>query len=430
MARKKFRHAPRLDESTERTYSEYVLNQALPETTRTELLRLIRGGEDTYLELKLTLSNSEKIAQEIVAMANTDGGTMIFGVTDTFLVQGVRSTDRVQEELQRICRQDIVPPILPLIESVAFDSGKIVVALEIRGKNRPYRTSDGRVFVRIGNQKREAEKQELENLISQARPLGYENLPVFDFDSKDIDEAVLWGFVSAFATGAKERKAYDTEQVLKRDLLLAVSSGDRFIPTVAGVLLFGKDGSVAESVPQSSFILKRESGSSDGGYQMVEQMTCRGNMLSQFDQASAFIERFADLHKHKSAAAVGGETPVAKRPAFHLYAVREALANLLMHRDFAMPDQSTELTITDDAILFVNPRRTNGFSPPAAKAIRFGITQRINPQLVSVFSRREYGTNLPNGGLPMVLKQSELFSNKKPELTISNDQFRLKLFSK
>jgi predicted HTH transcriptional regulator len=60
-----------------------------PATTRTELLRLIRGGEDTYLELKVKLSNSERIAQGIVALANTDGGTIIFGVNDQLRIEGV-----------------------------------------------------------------------------------------------------------------------------------------------------------------------------------------------------------------------------------------------------------------------------------------------------------------------------------------------------
>ncbi|MDQ3713508.1 MAG: ATP-binding protein, partial [Acidobacteriota bacterium] len=77
MPRKKFRYSQRSESSTERSFQEYIQNQPAPQTTRTELLRLIRGGEDTYLELKVKLSNSEKIAKGIVALANTDGGTMI-----------------------------------------------------------------------------------------------------------------------------------------------------------------------------------------------------------------------------------------------------------------------------------------------------------------------------------------------------------------
>ena len=102
MPRRKFRHSQRFESPTERSFQEYILNTPQPLTTRSELLRLIRGGEDTYLELKVKLSNSERIAQGIVALANTAGGTIIFGVSDQLRVEGVVNSEAVQEELVRI----------------------------------------------------------------------------------------------------------------------------------------------------------------------------------------------------------------------------------------------------------------------------------------------------------------------------------------
>ena len=117
-------------------------------------MRLIRGGEDTYLELKVKLSNSERIAQGIVALANTDGGTIIFGVNDQLRIEGVSNPEWVLQELGRICREDVVPPVVPLMDVIAFDSGKRVVALDVHGKRRPYRTRDGRFYLRFGSEKR------------------------------------------------------------------------------------------------------------------------------------------------------------------------------------------------------------------------------------------------------------------------------------
>ena len=124
MPRRRFRHSPRFDTPAERSHQEYLHNQSAQITTRTELLRLIRGGEDTYLELKLKLSNPERITQGIVALANTDGGTIIFGVNDQLRIEGISNPEDVQQEINRICRDEIVPPILPLIDCIAFDSGK------------------------------------------------------------------------------------------------------------------------------------------------------------------------------------------------------------------------------------------------------------------------------------------------------------------
>src|SRR3712207_7847721 len=50
------------------------------------------------LELKVKLSNPEKIAQEIVALANTGGGTIVFGVNDQMRVEGVDDAEMVRSE--------------------------------------------------------------------------------------------------------------------------------------------------------------------------------------------------------------------------------------------------------------------------------------------------------------------------------------------
>src|SRR6476646_6354366 len=129
MARRKFRRSPRFETPEERSFQEYLSNQPAQMTTRSELLRLIRGGEDTFLELKVKLSNSERIAQGIVAHANTAGGMIVFGVNDQLRIEGVSNPEWVQEELGRICREEVVPPIVPILDTIAFDSGKRVVAL-------------------------------------------------------------------------------------------------------------------------------------------------------------------------------------------------------------------------------------------------------------------------------------------------------------
>src|SRR6476469_4784819 len=202
MARRKFRHSPRFETQDERSFNEYLLNQPTQATTRTELLRLIRGGEDTYLELKVKLSNSERIAQGIVALANTDGGTIIFGVTDQLRIEGVNNPEWVQQELMRICREEIVPSIVPMIDTIAFDSGKRVVALDIDGKKRPYRTRDGRFYLRFGAEKREVARDELSAWLDEIRPLGFENIPLYDVTEEDFDDSLLWSFANEFEDNA------------------------------------------------------------------------------------------------------------------------------------------------------------------------------------------------------------------------------------
>jgi len=428
MPRRKFRNSQKFDYSGERSFQEYILNQPAPQTTRTELLRLIRGGEDTYLELKVKLSNSERITQGIVALANTAGGTMVFGVTDQLRVEGVSNPEGVQEELARICREEIFPPIVPLIDSIAFDNGRRVVVLDIEGKRPPYRTRDGRFYIRIGEEKREISRVELSDWLDEIRPLTYENIPLAGATENDFDDALLWSFAGAFEDDVLGKNIYQTADFLKKDLLLAVGNLEEFLPTVAAVLLFGKNDKVAGFVPRSAVTVARFSGD-NGNAQVVEQVELQGNLLTLYETILQFITRYCDLLKDKPRkSAVEKNTPVQPRGNYHLYAVREAVANILIHRDLALRDIPSRILIYDNAIEFINPRRTNGFVPPASRAIRYGITQRTNPQIASIFSRREYGTSVPAGGLPMLLRQSRQFSGRRSELYTSNDEFKLKIY--
>ncbi|MCA1640151.1 MAG: putative DNA binding domain-containing protein [Acidobacteria bacterium] len=382
MPRRKFRNTQRFETPNARSFQEYILNEPAPSTTRTELLRLIRGGEDTYLELKVKLSNSEKIAKGIVALANTDGGTMIFGVSDQLRVEGVRNPEEVQEELSRICREEIFPPLMPLLDCIAFDNGRRIVVLDV----------------------------------------------IQNVTENDFDDALLWSFANAFDDELLGKNLYQTGDFLKKDLLLAVGNSDEFMPTVAAVLLFGKNEKVAEFVPHSKIMLVRFSGE-NGNSQMVEKIELQGNLLSLYESSLQFINRYCDLLKEKPGKSpLNNKSPIRARGNYHLFSIREAVANALVHRDLAIRDIPTRVLIYDNAIEIINPRRTNGFVPPASRAIRYGITQKLNPQISSIFSKREYGTNVPKGGLPMLLNKSRIFSGQRVEVYTSNDEFKLKIY--
>src|SRR4026208_2123497 len=297
MARRRFRSNQRHDPVTEPSDQEYYLAPPAPQTSRTELLRLIRGGEDTFLELKVKLSNTEKIAQEIVALANTGGAVIIFGVNDQLRVEGVDDPERVQDDLVRICREEIQPPLVPFIDRIALDNGRRIVALDIETKRRPYRTRDGRFYLRIGAEKREASREEISALLDEARPLRYEAVPALGSTIADIDEAHLWSYLREFEGGAFEEASvinYPTSEVLERDLLLATSDGQEIVPTVAGLLLFGRDDRVTELLPRASVTATRFSGDSQQS-PIVERVKFSGNLLSVYEGVTRFIRRYCDL---------------------------------------------------------------------------------------------------------------------------------------
>src|SRR6267143_2129868 len=392
MARRRFRSNQRHEPTTERSFQEYLYSTPAPQTSRVELLRLVRGGEDTFLELKVKLSNSEKIAQEIVALANTGGGVIVFGVNDQMRVEGVDDPESVQDELVRICREEIQPAVVPFIDRVAFDNGRRIVALDVEGKRRPYRTREGRYYMRIGSEKREASREDLSTLLDDARPVAYENVPALNATFADIDESLLWSFVRDF--------------------------GGDLVPSEAGLLLFGRDERVAEILPRSAVVATRFAGASVQA-PVIERVQLSGNMLTLYEATLRFLTRYCDLWEsrpRKLPEAQDIESPVPARANYHKAAVHEAIANMLAHRDLALRDQPTRLHIFDRALEFINPRRSVGFSPVAQKAIRYGVPQQLNPQLHAIFKSPGYGLKVPGGGLPALLRAARQFSGKRAEI--------------
>ena len=428
MARRKYRNSERHLSTSERSFQEYILNTPAPITSRTELIRLIRGGEDTYLELKVKLSNIERIAQGIVALANTSGGVIVFGVNDQLRVEGVDYPETVQEELVKICREEVVPPIVPLLDCISFDNGRRVVVLEVEGKRRPYRTRDGRYYLRIGAEKREATREELSTWLEEIRPLAYENITVLQANENDIDDGLLWSFAKHFEEDFELKIDYNTPNFLKKDLLLAVGNTDEFVPTIAAILLFGKNERVTELVPRSKIIATRYAGKNTNA-QIVERQEISGNLLSLYESSMRFIKLYTDLREEKSwNTSKNGNSPIQARANYKFDVISEAIANALIHRDLALREPATKISIYDDYIEIANPRRTNGFVPPASRAIRYGITQRLNPQIASIFSNEAYAANHSSSGLPKLLHLAREFSGKRAEIYTSNDEFRLKIY--
>jgi predicted HTH transcriptional regulator len=435
MARRKFRNQ-RHEPSPGRSFQEYLTTPA-PQTSRSELMSLVRGGEDTFLELKVKLSNPERIAQSIVALANTGGGLIVFGVNDNLRVEGLDDPESVRDELVRICREDILPRVFPFIDIIAFDNGMRVVALEVPTRRRPYRTRDGRYFLRVGAERREATREELSVLLDESRPVGYENLAAVGAEVEDIDEAHLWSFVREFEgdgfDAGRAAAGYPTAEVLERDLLLAAPAAegvksDRVSPTVAGLLLFGRDERVRELLPRASVTATRYAGDTPQSPK-VEAVELAGNLHTLYESLLRFVERYCDLWEKRPRQFPGpGEAPVAARANYHRGAVTEALANALVHRDLALPGAATRLNLFDGSLELTNPRRANGSAAVVLRAARFGVPQRLNPQTAALFASPAYGLHLPTGGLPALLRHARLFSGRKAELQLFNDEFRLRLY--
>lgn len=423
---------PRQAPGSERSYHAYQVDLPAPVTSRGELVRLVRGGEDTYLELKVRFSNVEKLTAEIIALANTAGGAMVFGVNDQLRVEGVEDPEAVETELRAICANHIQPPVFPYINKIAFDSGRRVVLLEVDTDGRPHRTLDDRFYIREGSTKREATREELSLLMRESRLMGFEHVPVFDADiEKDVDESLFWSYVRGVNPGywGETTKGFPTDSVL-RDMGLAVKIEDELFLTIGGLLLFGMNDRVADLAPQASLRITRYSGNGHND-PVIEQSTLKGNLFHIFEGVLSFVSRYVDLWAARPSRKTLEETVDEntwgyRRAGYHRGAVIEALTNSLVHRDWSERAREARVNIYDNSVEFVNP------SQPVELpniSLRYGVTSPHNPRLKAIFTNQHYGLQTARGGVPMIRAEATTFGHRAPEgLSGSNGEFRVKIY--
>jgi ATP-dependent DNA helicase RecG len=430
MARKRHNnyHRPRQQPGSERSYLAYQFDLPAQQSSRTEIVRMLRGGEDTFLELKVRFSNPEKLIAEIIALANTDGGAIVFGVNDQLRIEGVDDVESVEEQLRELCLNEIQPPVFPYLNKVAFDSGRRIVVLEVDTANRPHRTLDDRFFLREGSTKRETTREELSRLYGETHRTRFEQVPVFQAQCDgDVDESLFWSYVRGVNPGywGESTKGFPTDTVL-RDMGLAVKMGEDVIPTVGGLLLFGWNESVVRLLPQAGVVLTRFSG---GSLQspVVERLHLQGNLFRLFDGSLSFIRRYADLWDARPSRAVRDESRETGdgRANYHRGAVLETLTNFLAHRDWSAHPQPARIHLFDDSLEFINPAQP--IELPIV-SLRYGLALPPNPRLKAVLTNSHYGLPQAAGGLPMIFAETINFARRAPDgPAMANGEFRLKL---
>ncbi len=388
---------------------------------------MLRGGEDTYLELKVKFSNVEKLTAEIIALANTDGGALIFGVNDQLRIEGIDDPEKIEADLREICSAHIRPSVFPYIKKVAFDNGRRIVMLEVEPHRRPHHTLDYQFFLREGSSKRETTREELAEIYGEAPRLRFEQIPLFRAKLSDIDESLFWSFVRGAnpSEWAANDKGFPTAQMLS-DLGLAGRINDDLLPTFAGLLLFGAHEKVQKFIPQATVELTRFGGNNPDA-PIVERQKLQGNLLWLFEGTMRFVNRYVDLWDVRpSRKALTEEEQQISRAHYSQSAVIEAVTNFFVHRDWSATDKPARVNIYEDGLEFLNPARLPELP---INSMRYGISQAPNPRLKTVFTNRHYGLSLTHGGLPMLLAEAAAFARRPPEgLTINGHEFRLKMY--
>ncbi|MEA1967617.1 MAG: putative DNA binding domain-containing protein [Thermodesulfobacteriota bacterium] len=302
--------------------------------------------ESRRLEFKESFPKGDAVAKTIIAFANGAGGQLVFGVKDSpRKIIGIPDDElfvleeKISSHLFDLCAPTIIPEIY--IQSA---EGKNLLIVEIfPGSQKPYfLKSKGKnkgTYIRVGSSNRKASFEIIEELERQKRKISFDSVIVYE--KFDIDKS-LESFIKFF----KEKSGLDMDHEHIKNSGLIVCEQDVQFPAAAAILL--SDSQLKQRLfPYAKIECARFKGNNTNVF--LDQATIEGPVFSSSDLCMDFIKRnislssvIKDVYREDT-----WEYPVA--------AVREAVNNAVVHRDYSLIGSDIKVAVFDNMLEITSP---------------------------------------------------------------------------
>jgi len=248
---------------------------------KSDVLELIKNGENSGVEFKRDDLTNRDLAKELVAFANFQGGCVLLGVEDGGEVSGV-TRPNLEEWVMQACRDKIRPEIIPFYEVVAdVEPGKDVAVVEVsRGfsVHAVWHNGGRKYYIRVGTTSREASGEELERLFQRRAGVRAELRPVSGTTVKDLDDRRVRHYFGQVREQQFPETEEDAESLLRNTEILIEDEG-RTMCSVAGLLLFGK--TPARFLPHAGISAAAYKGV-EKDYDTIERAVVAAHVLTQW----------------------------------------------------------------------------------------------------------------------------------------------------
>ena len=400
-----------------------------------DLLFHIRLGEDSSIEFKAVKfdgskpisPHKDKMAHEIAAFANSQGGRILLGVEDkTREVVGIddNKVAKAEEWVVNISQQNIHPPVkldtslLQLPD--AQGNNKTVIYIEIP-RSIMVHSSAGRYYQRVGSTKQEIKPEVLARLFqqrSQSRLIRFDEIAVPATGIKDIDSSLKQRFLRP-----------DTpEQSQLQKLHLTATEGDGSVAlSVTGTLLLTADPT--QWLSNAYIQCVAYSGDNRDAQEQLDAADYTGPLNQQINSAFDFVRKNMRI----AAVKVVGRQDI---PQYHLGAIFEAIVNAAAHRDYSMTGRRIRLHMFADRLELYSPGALAN-SLTIDGLMDNSVTR--NETIVNLLSRyynardeagRQALIERRGEGVPRIMRESEQLSGKRPEYRlIDNDELLLTIYA-
>ncbi len=286
-----------------------------------------------------------KLAETLVAFANTGGGTLFIGLDPrSGKPTGLQDSEATADRALKAALSTDPPLIIPLPEIAEPEEHPVLVITVPPGLPHVY-SYRGKYLVRDGIRNRPLDPRQLRRLMMERATTSFEALVPDGARLEDLDRAKAEEYLLSLGRISSE----DPEAaLLKRGCLIQKDRG--LLPTYAGLLLFGQEPQ--RWVRSSVILVARYAGTTMGDVFVRDEI--QGTLPEQIRRAEAFVldnmrrgVRLLSLERFEET-----EYPVE--------AIREAIVNAIAHRDYRIRGDEIRVMMFGDRIEFYSPGRLPG----------------------------------------------------------------------
>jgi len=191
----------------------------------------------------------------------------------------------------------------------------------------------------------EASAQELRRLYQESQLTRFDETVLERASLADIDTSAFESYL-LITTGKGVADFAIAQEELLANKQVVVRRADGYRPTIAGILMFGREPQA--HLPQSEISCARFRGAEIGNG-FIDRKDFHGTVASMVEEAIAFIER------HSSVNATIGKVKRAEVPEYHPQVMREYVINAAAHRDYSIDGAKVRILMFDDRVEICSP---------------------------------------------------------------------------
>ena len=365
------------------------------------------------------------------SFSNKYGGIIIFGINEekNFAIEGVYDLNDLQKHVTSMCSDSMEPAIRVDILPMEYE-GKNILAVKVdeiaQNKKpcyyRPKGLKNGS-YTRVGDRDELMTDYEIYALQSYNDHIFEDTRPTKRASIEDLNEDELENYINKVKKDKPNFARNNYEKCLKICGIID-KSNEQIYPTLAGTMIFGQypQAFYPQLFIACAVIPGLELGDMGvNGERFIDNKRIEGTIEEMLEETISFLQR-----NMKMSVIVDSKGKRADRTEYPLKALREAIANALIHRDYSTQTENAYISVYmyNDRIEILNPGALYGTN----KLEKLGtatIMESRNPTIVKILEEKGSVIENRHSGIPTMKREMKNYGLPMPEFYEERDSFKV-----